>query len=335
MAELSATESELLKAFEHYFNVFLRERDPLAAAALASDAITGFGTGAEESCYSIDKALHLYQRDVAQVPTPIEYTLHKSQASAINATTGVVMGQMDWHLVIRQRKVTLYGVRATLVMERQIDGWKVVHKHLSQPTSAHGPDEAYPLREIEAESMVLERLVVQRTQDLEAAHREMQRLAATDPLTGLYNRMKTDDVLDIELERQNRSDSPLTVILMDIDDFKPVNDQHGHRKGDEILVRFAELLKGRCRKTDCVGRWGGEEFLIVCPDTSLGSAQQLAENLRHTVAEYDFNLQQPLTVSLGVASYQRGDTREALIERADMALYTAKDAGRNRVQSAN
>lgn len=332
MADLSATERELLKAFEHYFDVFLRHRDAEASAALASDAITGFGTGADERCYDIEYALYLYQREVEAMPDPVDFTLHASQATAFSETHGLVMGEMDWHLTIRGRKVTLSNVRVTLVLERDPDGWKVIHKHMSQPTAAHGPDEPYPFREIEADSMVLERLVVQRTQDLEAAHREMQRLAITDPLTGLFNRIKTNEVLDTEIRRQARSASPLAVILIDIDDFKPVNDQYGHNKGDQVLVKFAEVLGGRCRKTDCLGRWGGEEFLVVCPDTGLDSAQQLAESLRLTIDEYDFELDTPLTASFGIACYQAGDYRESLIERADTALYAAKEAGRNRVK---
>jgi len=332
MADMSATEQELLDAFEHYFTVFLRHRDAEASAALATDAITGFGTGADESCYDIEFALYLYQREVESMPDPVDFTLHASQATAFSDTLGLVMGEMDWHLMIKGRKVTLSNVRVSLVLEKRADGWKVVHKHMSQPTVAHGADEPYPFREIEAESMVLERLVVQRTQDLEAAHREMQRLAITDPLTGLFNRIKTNEVLDTEIQRQGRNTSPLAVIIIDIDDFKPVNDQYGHNKGDQVLVKFAEVLEGRCRKTDCLGRWGGEEFLVVCPDTELACAQQLAESLRLTIDEHDFELDAPLTASFGIACYQPDDSREALIERADNALYAAKEAGRNRVK---
>lgn len=333
MADLPATEQELLEAFEHYFNVFLQYRDAEASAALASDSITGFGTGAEERCYDTESALYLYQREVEAMPDPIGFTLHSSQATAFSDTLGLVMGEMDWHLVIRERKVTLSGVRTTLVLEKLADGWKVVHKHLSQPTVAHGPDEPYPFREIEAESMVLERLVVQRTQDLEAAHREMQRLAITDPLTGLFNRIKTNEMLDTEIQRQSRSTRPLAAILIDIDNFKPVNDRYGHGKGDQVLVKFADILADRCRRTDCLGRWGGEEFLVVCPDTALSCAEQLAESLRSTIDAYNFELDTPLTASFGIACYQPGDNRESLIERADTALYAAKKAGRNRVKN--
>lgn len=327
-------ESELLDAFEHYFDVFLTERDAHSAAELVVSWVTGFGTGRHEKVYELHHALHLFERDVDQVPDPIEYTLHRRKAVALGENIGVVFGEMDWHMNLHGWQVSLYDVRVSVVMKRHPEGWRVVHKHMSQPTAAHGDDEPYPLKEMEAESRVLERRVQNRTRELELAHQEMRRLAVTDTLTGLYNRVRTDEVVDAEIRRQNRQVSPLAVILLDIDHFKPINDQHGHRVGDQALVRFARLLNGRCRETDCVGRWGGEEFLVVCPDTQPDDAQQLAESLRQSIAKHDFQLEAPITASIGVASYRPGDSRESLIERADQALYEAKKTGRNRIWQA-
>lgn len=334
MGQMAGTEQSLVEAFDHYFQVFLIGRDPEASAALATDAITGFGTGRDERVYGLDSALQLYQRDVESVPDPIEFTVHRRKAIVLDEQCGLVMGEMDWHTRIQQRKVTFFGVRVSLVMTREGEQWKVIHKHLSQPTTAHGPDEGYPLREIEAQGLVLERMVEQRTLELEEAHREMQRLAVTDQLTGLYNRVKIDDVLNSELSRRSRQPAPLSVIMLDIDDFKPINDQYGHRKGDEVLINFARVLASRSRRTDCLGRWGGEEFLIVCPNTDLPAAERLAEDLRRAIASHPFELHQHLTASLGVAECQSGETPETLVERADVALYSAKQQGRNRVMGA-
>ena len=334
MGHITSSEASLIEAFDHYFQVFLTGRNPEASAALATDGITGFGTGRDERVYGLDSALHLYQREVESVPDPIHFTVHRRKATLLDDQYGLVMGEMDWHTQIRQRKVTFFGVRVSLIMTRDGGHWKVVHKHLSQPSTAHGPDEGYPLREIEAESIVLERMVEQRTLELEQAHREMQRLAVTDPLTGLFNRVKIDDVLNLELSRQTRQPDPLSVIMLDIDDFKPINDRYGHRKGDEVLAQFATILTSRSRKTDCLGRWGGEEFLIVCPNTELAAAERLAEDLRRAIASHPFDLDQPLTASLGVAESCFGDTPETLVERADVALYSAKHQGRNRVTGA-
>lgn len=325
-----ATEA-LVSAALLYFDTFLCHRDPKASAALASNRLTGFGTGAQERAYKLEQALDLYQRDVEAMPSPVEYSLHNIQGQRLTEDTGVVLGEMDCHFVHRNQAASLFNVRFTLVM-RKVDGhWILDHKHLSQPSQAQEEHEGYPLKELEDRSQVLQRMVKERTQELEETNRQMQRLAITDVLTGLYNRMRTDEALDAEIERQKRYPSPLSLILMDIDHFKAVNDGHGHNKGDEILIEVAHLLSQRVRRTDCLGRWGGEEFLLVCPNTSLESARQLADELRRAVGYQDFGVGVDVTMSLGVAQYADGDSRESLLERADAAMYNAKQEGRNRV----
>lgn len=325
-------EQALLAAFHQYVETFWERRDGEAAAALASDRITGFGTGIDEKVYRLERALELYARDVAQVPDPIHVRLHASRAVALSDDVGLVMADGDWEMRIRDQGVTMRQIRMTLVMQREQGSWKVVHKHLSQPSTAHGPDEGYPLREIEERTEVLERMVRERTEALEKAQRHLERLAITDTMTGLYNRAKTDDVLSHEVRRRERSVQPLAVVLMDVDHFKRINDRHGHHAGDRALRELAELLLERSRQSDCLGRWGGEEFLLICPETNATGAAVLAEALRAAVAGHSFSTGQPVTVSFGIAEYQPADTPERLVERADKALYRAKRNGRNRVE---
>ena len=118
---------------------------------------------------------------------------------------------------------------------------------------------------------------------------------------------------------------------MDIDHFKKVNDVHGHQVGDQILKSIAEILHNRVRETDTLGRWGGEEFLIICPETSLQNALIMAENLRQSIADHDFPLVGRKTCSFGVACRFPRERGESLINRTDAALYTAKAKGRNLV----
>ncbi|WP_176817120.1 diguanylate cyclase [Franzmannia pantelleriensis] len=331
----SPQQQALLDACEHYFHVFFVQRDAAGAAALATDDITGFGTGADESVYDIDFALHLYQRDIEAMPNPVHYTLKRRKAIVLGETLGLVMGECDWHLTIHQQAVTMHNVRFTLLMRLTASGWKVEHKHLSQPSLAHGDDEPYPLKQLEARAVVLERLVKQRTHELENAHRQLHQVAITDPLTGLFNRIKTDEVLEEELLRQTRTPMPLSLILIDIDHFKRINDDYGHRKGDEVLVDIARLFQQRKRITDCLSRWGGEEFLMICPDTPHRDALALADSLRKLIASHAFSVEHQVTFSAGVASYRAEDGRDSLIERADRAMYAAKRAGRNRVVGDN
>jgi diguanylate cyclase (GGDEF)-like protein len=162
--------------------------------------------------------------------------------------------------------------------------------------------------------------------------RELERLSITDPLTGLANRLRLDQALAQENSRAERSGHPYAVILIDLDHFKSVNDTYGHQVGDQVLVSTARILKAQGRELDVIGRWGGEEFLILCPNTALAGALELAERLRAQIAEEDFAPVGRRGASLGVASWRPGDRPSSLVGRADAALYRAKEAGRNRVE---
>ncbi len=185
------------------------------------------------------------------------------------------------------------------------------------------------LKQINSE---LEALVEARTHALLEKNQELQRLAVTDCLTGLYNRLKLDQVLEEELSRSQRYATPFALLLLDLDHFKAVNDQHGHQTGDLMLQQIAALLGESARSTDAVGRWGGEEFLLVCRNTDLDGAGTLAENLRQKIASHDFPRLGQRTASFGIAAYRQGDSITEMLARADTALYLAKDRGRNRVE---
>ncbi|QBC42915.1 GGDEF domain-containing response regulator [Iodobacter fluviatilis] len=180
----------------------------------------------------------------------------------------------------------------------------------------------------------LEIIVDERTHELVEKNKELEQLAVTDRLTGLYNRLFLDQVLAREFSTLSRHGTTLSLILLDIDHFKHVNDTYGHHAGDEVLKGISQILKGNVRESDVVGRWGGEEFLILCPNTSLSDTLKVAEKLRLCIEQYDFASIGRCTASFGVASYQQGDTMIMVETRADKALYLAKDQGRNRVMSS-
>lgn len=168
---------------------------------------------------------------------------------------------------------------------------------------------------------------------LNRLNQELARLSVTDPLTGLFNRLKIDQTLNTELQRAQRTGQPLSVVMLDLDHFKQVNDVFGHQVGDQVLVTLAKLLRLRTREIDVAGRWGGEEFLLICPNTSLDGALTLAESVRTTIESHLFDSVSHVTASLGVSSYLAGDMGKDLVARADAALYAAKNAGRNQVQT--
>ena len=167
---------------------------------------------------------------------------------------------------------------------------------------------------------------------LKQQNQVLKKISTTDPLTNISNRLKLDEAITSEIQRAQRNGSVFSIILLDIDHFKKVNDTYGHQVGDRTLTVFARLLETSIRSIDIVGRWGGEEFLILCPNTDRNGCKLLAKNLRILIEEQDFPTAGPQTASFGISSYKQGDKAEMVIERADKAMYQAKANGRNQIE---
>jgi diguanylate cyclase (GGDEF)-like protein len=175
--------------------------------------------------------------------------------------------------------------------------------------------------------------LAERNEQLLAQAFKLEELATHDALTGVFNRRKFNELTSFEFERVRRYGDPLSLVLLDIDHFKRVNDTLGHETGDEVLVALAEALRDTVRAVDSVARWGGEEFVVLLPQVEQGGAIELAERLRLTVRERA--LAGGVTVSLGVAQHRPPESPDDLFSRADMALYRAKKGGRDRVEVAD
>lgn len=167
---------------------------------------------------------------------------------------------------------------------------------------------------------------------LHQALREMETLASTDRLTGAWNRRHFEQIVVGEIARSHRYRKPLSLIFLDIDHFKQVNDHHGHQAGDAILRELTRLIRENIRNSDTLTRWGGEEFTVLAPVTCLGEALALAEKLRARIAAHEFPSARRITISLGVAEYQVEEALDSWLRRADEALYAAKKNGRNQVK---
>ena len=146
----------------------------------------------------------------------------------------------------------------------------------------------------------------------------------TDPLTGIKNRRGLEDAFSAQFALLTRYDTPFSVAMLDIDNFKRINDEHGHLHGDRILQEFAKLMSESVRETDILARYGGEEFVILMPETDLAGAINICERLREKIQR-----ELPITVSGGITASSSDDTKDMLLSRADLALYQAKSAGRN------
>ena len=180
---------------------------------------------------------------------------------------------------------------------------------------------------------LLDKLALQK-QSLEMINAALESQSITDDVTGLYNHRYLMEVLDKELERAKRYHRTLSAMMLDIDNFKKVNDQYGHLVGDRVLREFAYLLKKNVRQIDTLSRYGGDEFFIILPESTAEIAQLVAERIQRSVRDYPFNQPDhllPLTVSIGISSLQDSKDigRTELIERTDQALLKAKSLGKN------
>jgi len=180
----------------------------------------------------------------------------------------------------------------------------------------------------------LEDKVTKRTEELERSYAKLKIASQTDPLTNLLNRRTCEDKFKYEIDRFQRTKVPFSIILCDIDHFKNINDNYGHNIGDLVLVQVATILQEASRKTDINFRWGGEEFLILLPDTELEGAIIAGEKIREKIETAMFELDKnklSVTMSFGVSEYEEEQIMEDCVKVADGYLYEAKRAGRNRL----
>lgn len=184
--------------------------------------------------------------------------------------------------------------------------------------------------ELHGEKLVIS--VARDVGDRYAVQEALKTLATTDSLTGIYNRHKFEILYESQIEKQKVDNSSLSLLLIDIDHFKRINDNCGHNIGDSILIEFCMLIKSAIRTTDIFARWGGEEFIILLPNTNATNAMIIANKLKNLVSSYSFTQINKVTVSIGISVYDQSDALESFIKKADTSLYKAKNLGRNRVE---
>jgi diguanylate cyclase (GGDEF)-like protein len=226
-----------------------------------------------------------------------------------------------------------------LGVENLLRQYRLAHENAQLIASLSAKNQA--LLEMNRE---LEAKIHERTHELAEANTRLAQLAVTDGLTGLYNHRHFHERLALEVERSQRSGLPLSLLMLDVDNFKQFNDTFGHPAGDEVLRQLARVLADTRRANDVVARYGGEEFAVILVDTAKFTAAKVADRIRERVIAHDFSeavamtIQKrqagasAITVSFGVATFaEDGNDAEALVRSADTALYAAKRAGRNRV----
>jgi len=160
---------------------------------------------------------------------------------------------------------------------------------------------------------------------------ELLHLSNTDPLTGVYNRSKLNEELDKLIELSRRYNTPFSFVIFDFDDFKSINDTHGHLTGDEVLKKTINIVCQSKRKSDIIARWGGEEFVLLLPNTTREQSIEMTKRLQATIAKNSYDNVAGITCSFGLASYEKNDTSDTLMSRADKLLYIAKSEGKNKI----
>jgi diguanylate cyclase (GGDEF)-like protein len=169
------------------------------------------------------------------------------------------------------------------------------------------------------------------SQKLKNINKELKNISITDKLTNIYNRAKLDESLEYQINYSKRYNETFGLMIIDIDFFKNVNDTFGHQVGDTVLVEFANILKSNIRETDILGRWGGEEFIIICPKSNLEETNIVAKKIKQQIETFKFTKIKKKTASFGITIFKSSDTLATILSRVDEALYKAKDEGRNKI----
>lgn len=193
-------------------------------------------------------------------------------------------------------------------------------------------DEKIPISSQDEIGQVLSELAAMQGK-LKVMISELDQLASTDKLTGAWNRRRFEETVETEIDRLRRYGQPLSLMILDVDHFKKINDDYGHPIGDQVLVDLSNTIRSSLRASDSLTRWGGEEFVILCPNTTASIVSKLAERLRKKIATVNFKEVGCITVSFGVAECGPSETWEQWLHRADEALYLAKSGGRDQVRT--
>jgi diguanylate cyclase (GGDEF)-like protein len=288
-------------------------------------------------------------------PVRLEHHLGVIQATFSQERLDASVSKQKWAAVGLLATMMLVAGLALHLVHRRLVAWRLARLataageigagNLTAVASVEGRDEISDLgesfnkmaRAIRHYTEDLEQIIAERTAELEAANRRLVELATTDQLTAVYNRRYFDEAARRALEVARRNERPLSLVLLDTDKFKTINDTWGHAIGDAVLQAVARVLRDNARKADLVARIGGEEFAILMPEVGVGSAAQAAERMRAAL-EAEVHAAVPeigerrVTASFGVASFeQAGDRLEDIVTAADLAMYESKEHGRNRV----
>lgn len=307
-----------------------------------SDNFSGFAGSSDRLVKRRSEWVEVIQQDFAQMPGRMGIGMLDFFPQELSDDVVAATAFFHIQLPIPDALFARETARLVVVFRREGDDWKVVHSSTSIPFGMAREGEVYPVDLLQAQNRELQALVEARTQALAQANQQLQLLSNTDGLTGIANRRHFDQALAHEWARAQRAQTPLSLIMLDVDVFKHFNDHYGHLAGDACLQALATTLAqtGARREGDLAARFGGEEFVVLLPGSDLHAAADVARNIQaalHQLAlPHEGAPMGIVTVSFGVASAQpeRDQLPEDLVRQADRAMVRAKQAGRNRIELA-
>ena len=325
-------EKEIEEIYKEFMDAYFTKRDIDKASSFLSREFKAIGTGRDEETNNIEEAKKLFQRELKQAPDSIHVHFYSLSPYAITEDVGMILSDYKIEAVIDNIPFELDFIRSTVILKKEKGVWKILHSHISIPFIMQKEGESFPIEALKSKNRLLQQVVSEKTEELGKIMEELERLASTDKLTGLYNRNKFDQLLNYEIERTKRYNTSFSILMFDIDSFKEINDTSGHIIGDKILNELSQFIKSKIRKVDIFARWGGDEFVILLPSTDIEGAKKFAEKIRKEVEMHKFNAKRRLTLSIGVTEYVKDEDSASLIRRVDKCLYEAKKAGKNTVK---
>ena len=307
-----------------------------------SENFSGFAGSSDRLVKSRSEWVDVTLQDFAQVTGRIGIDVVDLFPQDLSDDVVAVTAFFHIHLPIPDALFARETARLVLVFRHEGDDWKIAHSSISIPFGIARAGEVYPVDQLKEHNRELQALVEERTQALALANQQLQLISNTDGLTGIANRRHFDQTLAHEWARAQRGQTPLSLIMLDVDVFKHFNDHYGHLAGDKCLQALALTLAqtGGRREGDLVARFGGEEFVVLLPASDTQAAMDVAHQIQHAIQAMalphegaPFGI---VTVSFGVATLvpQRDRAPEELVRRADRAMYRAKQGGRNRIELA-
>jgi len=327
-----ASSSKDEKIFEHLNEIIKKEpiQENFQSIVTINDEKYIYNISVIDNGYKVKEYLLSYVL-LAEMETPyLEKFVKMDQALVLLM---LALFPLIWYFSsVVAKPIILLAGESQKVKNREFDKVVPIHSTVSEVEQL-SKSIGSMAQSISEYQLDLEQKVANRTKELEEKNKELEILSITDKLTNTYNRIKLDQTIEQEMERASRYNTKFGIVVIDIDYFKEVNDTHGHQVGDTVLIEFANILKANTRRTDIVGRWGGEEFIIIAPEANLQEMYTLSEILRDKIDTNVFSVINHKTASFGVATFEQNETAEELINRADEALYKAKENGRNRVET--